>query len=81
MIGPQYPLLVVRGHHTRRSFGRDRKTEVPCRSRCGTIKIHFCSKKTGLNFSPLPAMVMSSYLYVILKWDVKQYTTNQNAAI
>jgi hypothetical protein len=43
-----------------------RKTEVPCHSRCGTIKIPSCSKTLSAEHrpkfcSPSPAMVASPY--------------------
>ena len=62
-----------------RSFGWDRKkTEVPCHSRCGTIKIPPCSKSLSTEHRPKfcslsPAMVTSPYKWNILDRDVKHY--------
>jgi hypothetical protein len=43
-IDPPHPLCVVRGDWMERFFEWDRKTETPCHSRCGTIKIPPCLK-------------------------------------
>jgi hypothetical protein len=54
------------------------KTEVPCHSRCGTIKIPPCSKalsaEHGAEFcSPSPAMVTSPYKWNILERDTTDH--------
>jgi hypothetical protein len=53
------------------------KTEVPCRSRCDTIKIPPCSKALSAEHRPRfcstsPEMVTYSYKWKILERDVKQ---------
>jgi hypothetical protein len=51
-IGPPHPLCVVRGDWMSRSLGWNRKTEVPCHSRYGTIKIPPCSKALSAEHRP-----------------------------
>jgi hypothetical protein len=74
-IGPPHPLACRK----RRLNPLDEtgETEVPCHSRCGTIKIPPCSKalsaEHGPKFcSPSPAMVTSPYKWNILERDIKQ---------
>jgi hypothetical protein len=55
------------------------KTEAPCHSRCGTIKIPPCSKALRSKFcSPSPVIVASPYKWNILERDVKHYIINQS---
>jgi hypothetical protein len=67
-----------------RSFGWDRKkTEVPCYSKYGTIKISLCSKDMSAQHRPKfcsasPVMVASLYKFIIIEWDVKQLIINQS---
>ena len=64
-IGPPHP-LVCRKSEWGGPSDETGKTEVPCHSRCGTIKIPPCSKALSAEqrhkfCSPSPAMVTSPY--------------------
>jgi hypothetical protein len=70
-----YPPLVCRKRRLN-PLDETGKTEVPCHSRCGTIKITPCSKAISAEHrhtfcSPSPAMVTSPYKSKILERDVK----------
>jgi hypothetical protein len=59
------------------------KTEVPCHSRCVTIKIPPCSKALSAEHrpkfsSPSPAMVRYPYKWKSLERDVKPYIIHQS---
>jgi hypothetical protein len=74
-ISAQQPQVIVcdRSHEKARFFKKEAsewggpsdetgKTEIPCHSRCGTIKIKALSAEHRSKFcSPLPAMVTSPY--------------------
>jgi hypothetical protein len=76
-IDPSHPLVCCKrrlnGAVLRMETG---KTEVPCHSRCSTIKIPPCSKALSADnrpkfWSPLPAMVTSPHKWNICERDVK----------
>jgi hypothetical protein len=78
-IGPPYPHACRkrRLHDWGGPSDETGKTEVLCHSRCGTIKIPFCSKALSAEhrpkfYSPSPAMVTSPCKWKILERDVKQ---------
>jgi hypothetical protein len=76
-IDPPHPLVCRK----RRLNGRTFRTEVPCHSRCGTIKITPCSKALSAEHrpkfcSPSPAMVTSPY-----KWNILERDTFNNQAL
>jgi hypothetical protein len=80
-INPPQPLHVLRGDSMAQSFGRDRNTDAPCQSRCGTIKNPPCSKNLSAEHrskfcSPSLAMVTSPYKWKIHERDVLYFRLN-----
>jgi hypothetical protein len=84
-ISPLHP-LVCRKRRLNGAVLRMRstgKTEAPCHSRCGTIKIPICSKALSAEHRPKfccpsPVMVTSPYKLNILERDVKQSINGTN---
>jgi hypothetical protein len=63
-----------------------RKTEMPCHSRCGTIKNAPCSKALSAEhrpkfWNPSPVTVTSPHMWNIFEPDVKQWIINQSINI
>jgi hypothetical protein len=70
-------MRVVKGDWMGRSFGWDRKTKVPCHSRCGTIKIPPCSKAMSTEHRPKfcsPSMKYSWAGRKTLNNECRKYT-------